>query len=197
MSLFHSFLCPKGWLNHIYCVGTLQIRPSDSSTHRAGHYESVTMDTPPLPVCVCVRARWYHLPPGWHYFNGGQDAQLTKSVLNGTDTSCANCIRKSGKLHKSNSSVNDRRSLRGLSVLYIQVFRLKYINRDYFCIYLSTLRQSLWVVYRYGNTGHSLSASVQLFVDCISWSDHLLNEMKPGFLLQQNHYISLWECTSF
>lgn len=83
-------------------------------------------------MCVCVLARWYHLPSGWHYFNGGQDAQLTKSVLNGTDTSCANCIRKSGKLHKSNSSVNDRRSFEGPRTLYIQVFHPKYKNRVHF-----------------------------------------------------------------
>lgn len=76
-----------------------------------------------LLLCVC--ARLYHLPSGWHCFHGGQDAQLTKSVLNGTDTSCANCIRKSGKLHKSNSSVKDCRSLEGPSMLYIQAVHSK------------------------------------------------------------------------
>lgn len=91
-----------------------------------------------LLLCVCVCARRYHLPSGWHRFNGGQDAQLTESVLNGTDTSCANCIRKSGKLHKSNSSVNDRRSLEGPSMLYIRVVHSKYRNRLYFfCIHLA------------------------------------------------------------
>lgn len=46
-------------------------------------------------------------------------------------------------------------------------------------------------------TGHILSSSGQPFVDCISWNDHLPNEVNLGLLLQHYLDISLWCCAGF